>query len=151
MAIPFLMVLEFEIMAKFRWNSGEMSYIVGDSGEMSGEIPVKLWKSVPNNRKPTNKHNSASPHEEGSFCCPAALELRICNWPYACQPCYHRTLVKTTKCKSRRSTTKLIISSFRSPNRNNMWSHWHMLSHVYQCYCYTCEQVAHVWYTQFGL
>ena len=45
--ILFCEVLLFDILVKFRWNSGE--------------IPATLWKSVlKKSRKPTNKYNSSS-------------------------------------------------------------------------------------------
>ena len=58
--IPFFKVLQFDILAKIRWNSVEIPVT-------SGGIPARFWQSVQNYRKPTKSHNSAFPQPRSSI------------------------------------------------------------------------------------
>ena len=51
--IPLFKVLQFDVLAKFWWNSGDIGELWWNSDEHVVEILAKFWKNVLNNGKPT--------------------------------------------------------------------------------------------------
>ena len=56
---PLFKVLQFDILARFRWNSGEVRWSLVNFCINSGEILEECAKKI---RKPTKSHDSAFPH-----------------------------------------------------------------------------------------